>query len=123
MTPPEISLKKGWFLLSTRRGKQFNTMIYDQRDPITGANREDVLISEIDAKVINLKTGDPIVLQSDSGEFHGICRIAPIRAGNLQVHWPEGSVLLKRGVLDKDSGIPNYNALVKLIRMEERNEK
>ena len=123
LTPPEIPLKKGWFLLSTRRGKQFNTMIYDQRDPITGANREDVLISEIDAKVISLKTGDPVVLKSDAGEFHGICRIAPIRAGNLQVHWPEGSVLLKRGVLDKDSGIPNYNALVKLIRMEERNEK
>ena len=36
------------FLLSTRRGKQFNSMVQRDIDPLTGASRDDILISAED---------------------------------------------------------------------------
>ena len=42
-------------------------------------------------------------------------KLVAIRPRNLQVHWPEGSVLLRRGVCDPDCGIPDYNAVVEAI--------
>jgi hypothetical protein len=39
-------------------------------------------------------------------------RLAPIRAGNLQIHWPEGNVLLDASRRSPQAGIPDYNALV-----------
>ena len=32
---PPLRLKKGLFFASTRRGKQFNSLIYDERDPVS----------------------------------------------------------------------------------------
>jgi molybdopterin-dependent oxidoreductase alpha subunit len=37
-------------LLSTRRGSQFNSMVWHERDPLTGAGRDEVLVSEEDAE-------------------------------------------------------------------------
>lgn len=42
----------------------------------------------------------------------GRLRITDIRPGNLQVHWPEGNVLIKGGVRDPESGEPHCNAIV-----------
>ena len=39
-------------------------------------------------------------------------RRARIRPGNLEVHWPEGNVLLAGDRLDPDSLEPDYNAEV-----------
>jgi len=49
--------------------------------------------------------------------MRGRCHIAPIRAGNVQVHWPEGNVLIPRGVCDRESGIPDFNAMVDIVRV------
>jgi hypothetical protein len=49
--------------------------------------------------------------------LRGCCRIAPIAHGNIQVHWPEGNVLVKRGVRDPECGIPDFNALVEVRRV------
>jgi len=43
-------------------------------------------------------------------------RLAPNGAGNVQVHWPEGNALIKRGVRDPKCGIPDYNAAVEIDR-------
>jgi hypothetical protein len=45
-------------------------------------------------------------------------RLAPIRAGNLQIHWPEGNVLLAAGRVDPRCGIPDYNAEVDVVRID-----
>ena len=37
---------------------------------------------------------------------------APIRDGNLEVHWPEGNVLLAGAPHDPESLEPDYNAVV-----------
>jgi anaerobic selenocysteine-containing dehydrogenase len=104
--------------LSTRRGKQFNSMVHQVRDPLTGASRGDVLISEKDAERIGVSDGDRVLLRSAVGQLNARCMIAPIAPGNLQVHWPEGNVLIKRGVSDPECGIPDFNTEVEIERIE-----
>jgi anaerobic selenocysteine-containing dehydrogenase len=109
---PDPQAADGRFRLATRRGKQFNSMVQESSDAITGAIREAVLINEHDAARLGLANGARLVLRSDHGELHGRAHVAPIAPGNLQVHWPEGNVLLDDGRRSAEAGIPDYNALV-----------
>ncbi|MEK6405549.1 MAG: FdhF/YdeP family oxidoreductase [Acidobacteriota bacterium] len=103
--------------LSTRRGKQFNSMVHKNRDPLTGARREDVLMSKEDAGRIGVADGEEVLLTSTAGQLRGRCLIAPIAPGNLQVHWPEGNVLIERGVSDPECGMPDFNTEVEIERI------
>jgi molybdopterin-dependent oxidoreductase alpha subunit len=104
------------FMVSTRRGKQFNTLIYAEVDPLTGAPRDAIFIHPDDAESLGLVAGDRIVLVNGTGRYAGTVFPAPIAPGNLQVHWPEGNVILPRGVVDPNSGVPDYNAEVRIER-------
>jgi anaerobic selenocysteine-containing dehydrogenase len=108
----------GRLRLSTRRGKQFNSMVHRDRDPLNGARRDDVLMSAEDAQRLGLGDGDAIIVRNATGEMRGRCCIAPIAVGHVQVHWPEGNVLLARGVCDSECGIPDFNAEVEIYRSE-----
>ena len=112
--PPKVDLPEGTFMVATRRGKQFNSMVHEQTDALTGAEREAVLISRADAERLGLASGDPVVLRSDHGEFHGRAYLAPVAPGNLQVHWPEAEGLIDRRRRSPQAGIPDYNAVVTL---------
>ena len=107
----------GRFHVSTRRGKQFNSMIQRETDPLTGAGRRDVLMSAEDARRLSLAGGEAIRLVSDSGEFRGQVFIAPIKPGNLEVHWPEGMALLSGSAVDPESREPDYNALARVEKV------
>jgi predicted molibdopterin-dependent oxidoreductase YjgC len=111
------SKREGLLFVSTRRGKQFNSMVQRNTDPLTGASREDVLMSERDAGVLRVSDGDPIRLVSEQGEFRGRVRLASIKPGNLEVHWPEGMALLSGEAVDPESGEPDYNAMVRVERL------
>jgi molybdopterin-dependent oxidoreductase alpha subunit len=100
------------FFVSTRRGKQFNSLIYAEVDPLNGAPRDAVLMNQEDAAQLGLAHRDPVLLQNDLGEYNGTVFVAPIARGNLQVHWPEGNVLLSRGIVEPTGGVPDYNARV-----------
>ncbi len=113
----ERELPEGYFLVATRRGKQFNSMVQERKDAITGAVREAVLMSQVDAEQLGLKDGDGVILKNELGELKGRVFIAPIKPGNLQVHWPEGNVLLDKSKRSKE-GVPDYNALVRLEKAE-----
>ncbi|NER90303.1 FdhF/YdeP family oxidoreductase [Moorena sp. SIO3A2] len=117
LSPPKLELPDGHFLVATRRGKQFNSMVQEQKDAITGAKREAVLISQVDAKKLGLNHGDAVILRNQQGQFQGHIHIAPITPGNLQVHWPEGNVLLDKGKRSPEVDIPDYNALVQLDKI------
>ncbi len=106
----------GSFHVSTRRGKQFNTLIYADVDPLNGAPREAVLMNEDDAARLHLKQGDRVALVNDLGRYEGTVFLAPLAPGNLQVHWPEGNVIVARGRVDALSGVPDYNARVRVER-------
>lgn len=122
LSPPDNKLPDGYFSVATRRGKQFNSMVQENKDAITGAVREAILISQIDAEKLELKQGDPVVLKNESGEYKGQVYIAPIQPGNLQIHWPEGNILLDKKQRSPVAGIPNYNAIVSLKKVEFRND-
>ncbi len=115
LRPPAAEIPDGWFFLSTRRGKQFNSMVLEEYDSLTGALRDEVFLSREDAERIGLGDGAPVLLKSEAGEFRGRVKVTPIRPSNVQVYWPEGNILIKRGHRDPRSGIPDYNALVQLI--------
>jgi molybdopterin-dependent oxidoreductase alpha subunit len=117
LSPFQRELPEGCFLVATRRGKQFNSMVQERKDSITGAMREAVLMSQVDADQLGLKDGDAVILKNELGELKGRVYIAPIKPGNLQVHWPEGNVLLDKSKRSKE-GVPDYNALVRLERIE-----
>ncbi|AFY76418.1 MAG: FdhF/YdeP family oxidoreductase [Hydrococcus sp. C42_A2020_068] len=114
--PPKNELPEGYFLVTTRRGKQFNSMVQEHKDRITGAVREAVLMSSVDAEKFGLKNGDVVVLKNDLGEYKGCVYTAPVKPGNLQVHWPEGNVLLDKSKRSQE-GVPDYNALVRLEKV------
>jgi len=107
----------GTFMVSTRRGKQFNSMVQHEIDPLNGAARRDVLIAAGDARRLGIADGDGIRLTSSAGTFEGRAKIAPIREGDLQVHWPEAGDLLPGGRLDPISLEPDYTATVTLARV------
>jgi anaerobic selenocysteine-containing dehydrogenase len=46
---PEEKILDWQFFLTTRRGKQFNSIIHSNMDPITGARRDEVMMSPEDA--------------------------------------------------------------------------
>jgi predicted molibdopterin-dependent oxidoreductase YjgC len=99
------------FVVSTRRGKQFNSMVQREIDPLTGLARHDILINPADLARIGCAAGSRVRLRSTHGTFEGILRAARIREGNLEVHWPEGNALLGRAT-DPESFEPDYNAVV-----------
>jgi predicted molibdopterin-dependent oxidoreductase YjgC len=60
--PKERRPPEGKFYLSTRRAKQFNSMVQRAFDPLTGALRNEVLISQEDAVRLGIKNGESIRL-------------------------------------------------------------
>jgi molybdopterin-dependent oxidoreductase alpha subunit len=109
---PALERTREGFTVSTRRGKQFNSMVQRAIDPLTGAERHDILISAEDLAGLRMKAGSWVTLRSERGSFTGRLVAAPIKSGNLEVHWPEGNVLLAADRLDPDSMEPDYNTMV-----------
>ena len=116
LSPLQKDIPEGYFLVATRRGKQFNSIVQEKKDSITGAMREAVLIGSVDAEKLALKDGDEVILKNDSGQYRGRVYISPIKPGNLQIHWPEGNVLLDKTKRSLE-GVPDYNALVSLHKV------
>ncbi len=101
------------FILTNRRGSQFNSMVFDERDPLTGAMRDEIFISPADAERLALSQGDTVSLRSVAGEYRGRVRIADVAPGCLVGFWPEVNGLLPR-CTDPGSGEPDYNVRVRL---------
>lgn len=107
------------FYLATRRGKQFNSMVFEGRDSLTGSRRRDaIFIAAEDAVSLGLADGAAVRLRSAAGEMRGVCRIARVKPGTLQAYWPEANVLISPR-LDPASKEPDYNAWVYLEKAEE----
>lgn len=110
--PGQRDIPQGALRLTTRRGKQFNSIVHADKDAITGAVREHVLISSEDARQLSIQSGDRIRLHNEFGQMDGIALIAPVKAGNIQAHWPESNVLLDKHRRSPGAEIPDYNVVV-----------
>ena len=120
------------FYLTTRRGRQFNSMLWDAADPLTGsARRDEIFVAPEDAARLGLRDGDAVRVRATAGkeaetilvnanpaprEFRGVCRLARVAPGTLQAYWPEANVLITSR-LDPASHEPDYNAWVTLERL------
>jgi len=113
--PPELEIPEGQFHLSTRRGKQFNSMVQKERDPLTGGLRDHVFMAAADAERLGLAEGDAITLRSAVGQLAGRVRIAAMKERNLQVFWPEANPLIRRDVVEPQCGIPDFTAVVEVV--------
>lgn len=112
--PPERRVPEGHMMLSTRRGKQFNSMVFRERDPLTGAGRDALFISADDAGRIGVGEGDPLIVRSGTGEVRARAHVARMRPGNVQMFFPECNPLIAAGLTDT-SGVPDYNAVVEVL--------
>src|SRR5262249_60286959 len=102
--------------LSTRRGKQFNSMIHSSVDPLTGAGRDALLMAREDAAALGVTDGDRVEVRSDNGaSMRCRVRIDKIKPRNVQAFWPEANPLIRRRVCDVAAGIPDYNAIVEIM--------
>lgn len=112
--PPDARVSQGHYRLTTRRGTQWNSIIQSERDGLTGAQRDHVLMSRSDMQALGVATGDAIRVRSDTGTCLGRAFEAEVLPGHVQMHWPEANPLIPSGKLDPGSRVPDYNALVTL---------
>jgi anaerobic selenocysteine-containing dehydrogenase len=110
LRPPD-SASPGTFAMTTRRGAQFNSIVFKQGDALTGLERDEVVVSPEDASRFGLRSGDRVVLRSALGSLEARVRIGSCAEGTLHAHWPEANVLIARRY-DPLSGEPDYNAEV-----------
>lgn len=113
---PDLSRPDGTFVVASRRGKQFNSMVHERKDALTGALRDAVLMNARDAERLGLHEGDEVVLTNRFGRLPCRVLIAPVMPGTLQVHWPEGQVLLDRSRRSPQADIPAYKTAIVTVQ-------
>jgi molybdopterin-dependent oxidoreductase alpha subunit len=115
VAPRLRDVPEGRFVLSTRRGKQFNSMVWEDKDPLTGAMRDALFVSEPDALALGVRQGDPVLVRSSHGEIRAHVHLAPIRPGNVQAFFPEANPVLAPTRRDAASGVFDDNAVVEVV--------
>lgn len=114
IVPPVTAWGEGVYVLMNRRGKQFNSMVFSEKDAIQGGTRRDeVFVSAVDAYREGVQNGDRVRLVNTRGALEFVVRIDDIKPGHLQVYWPECNPLLPN-VWDPVSREPDYNTRVSL---------
>lgn len=111
---PERQLQVGEFWLATRRGKQFNSIVQAEVDPLTGASRDHVLLHPEDMEALGIRLDQRLVIKSDHGSFEGRAFPAAVTRRNVQMFWPEANVLLPAGIIDPGGLAPDYNTKVRI---------
>lgn len=111
---PGTKIPKGKFKLTTRRGKQFNSIVFEQRDALTGGTgRLAIFIHPEDARELGVADGDPILVRSGVGQMRALVKLADVRRRSVVAFWPEANVLIGREY-DPISCEPDYNVFVEL---------
>jgi molybdopterin-dependent oxidoreductase alpha subunit len=108
---PQVISPAGAFRVVTRRGKQFNSMVHEDMDASTALSRDGVLMNPLDARRLGLLSGDHVRLHNDFGTYDGKVLVAPVTIGTLQVHWPEGNVLVDPKARSPLAKIPAYKEI------------
>lgn len=110
ISPPMRSTPEKHFRLTTRRGKQFNSIRFGARDVLTGAQRDNIIMAKEDMDRLSLKNGAGLILRSKEGEFRGRVVEGPIQSGTVMMYWPEANVLISRSLSAAECGMPAYRS-------------
>jgi anaerobic selenocysteine-containing dehydrogenase len=118
---PDRSLAPDELMLMTLRSEgQFNTVVYEEEDLYRGNTRRDVvMMAEADAKRLGVGEGDPVWVTTSAGRLKVTATLAPIRAGNLAMYYPEANVLVPRR-LDPQSKTPAFKSVPARITLAGR---
>lgn len=112
LDPPSRMAPEGQWMLTTRRGKQFNSIIIKSKDHLQGGrDRDDLYMNPGDIANMGLKDGSPVRVHNDHGEWHARLRTMPIKPGVVQAYWPECNPVIPLD-MDPRSEEPDYNAAV-----------
>lgn len=101
-------INDGLFVLSTRRGKQFNSMAFVDRDNLSGASRHQVILSKIDLESKGWREGQMVQVSSQQGRLKAEIRVGRIHSGMAMMYWPEANKLIDRDGLEPHSGMPAF---------------
>jgi molybdopterin-dependent oxidoreductase alpha subunit len=116
---PQRNIPNGMFQLITRRGKQFNSIVFGNKDMFMGGQRDNVLMSSHDMQRLNLREGDKICLRSKIGQFCGRVRQGDLQQGVVIMYWPEANILIQHGIVDPQCGMPAYSGEMVQVMTEE----
>jgi molybdopterin-dependent oxidoreductase alpha subunit len=107
-------------LMTLRSEGQFNTVVYEDEDLYRGNTRRDVvMISAEDAARIGVADGDRVWVETATGRMEVSASIAPIRAGNLAMYYPEANAIVPRR-LDPQSKTPAFKSVPARVRVAGR---
>jgi predicted molibdopterin-dependent oxidoreductase YjgC len=116
--PRDNRIPDGWFQLTNRRGKQFNSMAFRDLEPLSATRRNEVILAPSDMEKLQLKPGDLVKVKSMIGEMEASVKPGKVRPQTVIAHWPESNVLIQRGKLDPECGIPAFrDELVQVFRV------
>jgi len=118
MTPrPEFDSSREFRLMTLRSEGQFNTVVYEDEDLYRGNTRRDVvMMAAEDARSLGVKDGDRVLVCTEAGQLPASVAVAPIRAGNLAMYYPEANVLVPR-TLDPKSQTPAFKFVYAAVRL------
>ncbi len=105
---PNFNLAKDDFMIVTRRGKQFNGMVHEDKDSLNKLGREAVMISQEDALRLGFKEGERVIVSNEFGKLEGQLVFMNVAKQSLQVFWPEGNVLLDPKARSPLANIPAF---------------
>jgi molybdopterin-dependent oxidoreductase alpha subunit len=106
--PPELQRDDDAFVVITRRGKQFNSIVHEDVDPMNHLPRDAVIVSPKDAERLGIPVGASVVVENDHGAFRGRLYTADVAPGSVQLHWPEANVLVDPAARAPHAQIPAY---------------
>jgi len=96
------------FVLITRRGKQFNSIVHQDVDPLGGLARDAVVLAPAAAARLGLSDGARVWVENDRGRVTGRLRIGPLSERAVMLHWPEANVLLDPAHRSATAATPAY---------------
>ena len=93
-------------------------MTFRDRDPLTGATRDAILVAAADADALGLADGAPVLVRSEHGELRARVHVAPASGpGTCRCSSPRATCSCRGAGATPRPGVPDYNALVELVAL------
>ncbi len=105
---PKTTPLDGQFMLSTRRGKQFNSMTFVDRDNLAGATRDQVILSQQDLDERGWSPNQVVKIRSAHGSLEANINVGKVKPGMAVVYWPICNSLMDRAASEPHSGMPAF---------------
>lgn len=108
---PEMPSDPDEFIVVTRRGKQFNSMVHEDHESSNHLGRDAVLINAEDAHGLGFADGEQVQLTNAFGMYRGRLAFTDIARGTLEIYWPEGNTLINPAERSELAKIPAYKSI------------